>query len=49
MISHGYDSSNSRTFASTRPPMDPSMRLRTYGRVRPLAEDMTWWERIFRR
>ncbi|PKB25085.1 hypothetical protein B0I00_0266 [Novosphingobium kunmingense] len=49
MISHGYDTSTARTWSAPRPPMDPSLRLRTYGRIRPLAEDMTWWERIFRR
>lgn len=32
-----------------RPGMDPSLRLKTYGRIRPLDEDLTWWERIFRR
>lgn len=49
MISHGYDSTGNRSSNHPRPPMDPSLRLRTYGRIRPLAEDMTWWERIFRR
>ena len=32
-----------------RPPMDPSQRLRTYGRIRPLETDQTWWERLLRR
>ncbi len=49
MISHNYDSRNARGWSPPRPPMDPSLRLRTHGRIRPLADDMTWWERIFRR
>ncbi len=32
-----------------RKPMDPSLRLHTYGRIRPLEADLTWWERMFRR
>ena len=32
-----------------RPAMDPSLRLRTYGRIRPLESDRTWWERLLRR
>ena len=30
-------------------PMDPSQRLRTYGRIRPLESNRTWWERLLRR
>ena len=29
--------------------MDPSQRLRTYGRIRPLESNRTWWERLLRR
>ena len=29
--------------------MDPSVRLRTYGRLRPLESSLTWWDRLLRR
>ena len=33
----------------SRPPLDPSLRRRTYGPIRPMDCDLAWWERLFRR
>lgn len=30
-------------------PLDPTLRRLTYGRIRPMDCDLTWWERLFRR
>jgi hypothetical protein len=32
-----------------RPSLDPSIRRLTYGRIKPMDCDLSWWERLFRR
>ena len=32
-----------------RQSLDPSIRRLTYGRIKPMDSDLTWWERLFRR
>ena len=49
MKTHEYTNAQQPAFLHPRKSMDPSLRLRTYGRIRPLEADMTWWERMFRR
>ena len=49
MKTHEYTSAQKPVLVPQRKSMDPSLRLRTYGRIRPLEADLTWWERIFRR
>ncbi len=44
-----YPPAQRAALAPQRQSMDPSLRLRTYGRIRPLEADLTWWERMFRR
>ena len=39
----------SKAASSSRGQMDPSVRLRTYGRLRTLASSLTWWDRLLRR
>ena len=39
----------SRAVSAPRGQMDPSVRLHTYGRLRPLASSLTWWDRLLRR
>lgn len=46
---HNPRSASNLSTIQPRPAMDPSLRLKTYGRIRPLDEDLTWWERLFRR
>lgn len=36
-------------FSFTKPPLDPGVRRQTYGRIRPMDCDRTWWERLLRR
>ncbi|MFM5884568.1 MAG: hypothetical protein ACKOQ3_04440 [Novosphingobium sp.] len=49
MITQSDDRGTKSDWTAARPPMDPSQRLRTHGRIRPLEADQTWWERLFRR
>ena len=44
-----YPTAQRPALVPPRKAMDPSLRLRTYGRIRPLEADLTWWERMFRR
>ena len=46
---HGYRSAQQPALVQPRQSQDPSLRLLTYGRIRPLETDLTWWERMFRR
>ncbi len=49
MKTQSYRSAQQPALMQTRKVMDPSLRLRTYGPIRPLEADMTWLERMFRR
>lgn len=49
MSLHTTRTTTSAAQLGPRPAMDPSLRLRTYGRIRPLEEGRTWWERLLRR
>jgi hypothetical protein len=44
-----YRSTSTLHVVQPRPGMDPSLRLQTYGRIRPFDQDKRWWERLFRR
>ena len=48
MKTQEYSNAQQPALVQQRKSMDPSLRLRTYGRIRPLEADMTWWERMFR-
>lgn len=43
-----FNSSKPDKWTSPRPVQDPSMRLRTHGRVRPMHEP-SWLQRLFGR
>ncbi|WP_296677800.1 hypothetical protein [Novosphingobium sp.] len=49
MISQHQIHGTVHVMSRQRPQMDPSIRLRTYGKIRPMAADRTWWERLLRR
>jgi len=47
IYNHGSASAMNRIIS--RPGMDPSQRLKTYGRIQPFGDERFWWERLFRR
>ena len=49
MVSQQSTLTSKTAWAPPRDQMDPSLRLRIYGRLRPLESGMTWWERLTRR
>lgn len=49
MVSQQSTITSKAAWAPPRGQMDPSVRLRTYGRLRPLESSLSWWDRLLRR
>ena len=49
MTPQPHNSPRSSLGTTRKSTLDPDVRRRIYGHVRPMDCDMSWWERLFRR